>query len=602
MRAGSTYRSLLCCAALLLTAGVRADPALVYATLQPQQIHLGEAALLTITNLGNGPTDYALPQVPGLQFEILDQRHQTELTNGVGLSSTVILIRVTAQRAGAFNIPPAAKQDKLLVLEVLPNHGPPAAYSNSFNPAAPPPPKTPPVASAAKLAGIKMQADGAAYVRLELPKRSVYVGESVPVDIEVGARAGFVTSLNGLPKLNGAEFTLDNLSRQPDRRELLIDGKPFVTLTWHSLIAAVKPGSFTLSVDTPLTIRFTTQSRQDSALDNMLGDPFLHRLFGAMVSREVNVTSPDSDLTVLPLPAGAPPDFSGAVGSFTLRTDLSAAQAALGEPLTLRMHIKGSGNFDRVDSTMLGSSPAWKSYPPTSTFKAEDKVGHQGEKSFEQPVVALQPGAQSLPGVHFTYFDPEARKYQTAQSPALDVTIAATASQPAPVIAPGKPVSVAALRADHRGADRGSRSLVPLYLQPVFLAVPPLLSMAFAAGWLARRRRTGGDEATGQPRPRRETSASRSLRLKLATARRAGDAAGFLGLAQRAVQDGLARQWRTPAASVMRTEIEQRLGPDDEAAALFRLAEELRYAPRGEARFDYARWEKVALDVTERTS
>jgi hypothetical protein len=488
MRHLASVKVLLYCVALLLAAGARADSSLVYATLQPAQIHLGESALLTITNLGNGPAQYALPQVPGLQFEIIDQRHQTELTNGVGLSSTATTIRVTAQRPGAFNIPPPAKQDKLLVLEVLPNHGPPAAYSNSFNPAAPPPPKTPPTASAAKVGGIKMAADGAAYVRLELPKRSVYVGESVPVDIEVGARAGFVTSLNGLPKLNGAEFTLENLSHQPDRRELLIEGKPFVTLTWHSLIAAVKPGAYSLSVDTPLTVKFSTQSRQDSALDSLLGDPFLHRLFGAMVSREVMVTSPNSDLTVLPLPAGAPADFSGAVGLFTVRSDLSAPQATLGEPLTLRLHISGTGNFDRVDSQMLDSSGAWKSYPPTSAFKPQDKVGHQGEKTFEQPVVALQPGAQSLPGLHFTYFDPVAQKYQTARSPALDVAIAATASAASPSSAPTDTLSAAALRPDHAQGSNHAGSLVPLYLRPVSLALPSVLSVAFLVGWRVRRR------------------------------------------------------------------------------------------------------------------
>ena len=77
-----------------------------------------------------------------------------------------------------------------------------------------------------------MSADGSAFVRLSVPKREVYVGESVPVTIEVGMRAGFVTSLNGLPTLAGSDdFTLNNLSRQPERNEQTIDGKPF---TLHS--------------------------------------------------------------------------------------------------------------------------------------------------------------------------------------------------------------------------------------------------------------------------------------------------------------------------------------------------------------------------------
>jgi hypothetical protein len=187
-----------------------------------------------------------------------------------------------------------------------------------------------------------------------LPKRPVYVGESIPVDIEVGMRAGFVTSLNGLPTLSGSEFTLNSLSHQPERVEKLIDGQPFTLLTWHSVLAPVKPGSFTLSVETPLTVRIRTRPARDSVIDDLLGDPFLQNFFGATVPKDITVSSPAADLTVLALPMeGRPSDFSGAVGTFKVASELSSTTAATGDPLTLRMQVSGAGNFDRVDSPML---------------------------------------------------------------------------------------------------------------------------------------------------------------------------------------------------------------------------------------------------------
>jgi len=43
-------------------------------------------------------------------------------------------------------------------------------------------------------------------------------------------------------------------------------------------------------------------------------------------------------------------------------------KADVGDPLTLRLRVIGSGNFDRVDSTMLDHVEQWKTYPPRSTF------------------------------------------------------------------------------------------------------------------------------------------------------------------------------------------------------------------------------------------
>ena len=159
------------------------------------------------------------------------------------------------------------------------------------------------------------------------------------------------------PRSSGSDdFTLNNLSRQPERNEQSIDGKPFTLLTWHSVLAAVKPGAFSLSVESPLTVRIRTGPQREAMLEDQLGDPFMQHFFGATVKKDIKVTSPPLELTVSTLPAeGRPPDFSGAVGTFKIASDLSSSAAAAGDPLTLRLQVTGSGNFDRVDSSHAGA-------------------------------------------------------------------------------------------------------------------------------------------------------------------------------------------------------------------------------------------------------
>src|ERR1700721_2511952 len=299
-----------------------ADDPLVYATIQPAQIELGESAQLTITNLGDGTNPINMPVVSGLKFEIIGRTREVQLINGTTLPSSSIIMRVTPQMAGIFTIPAVTPKAQPLVLQVnAASAGPNRAFSS--RPAAPPP-APPPILSGGSIPkGVRLTDDGSAYVRLSIPKREVYVGESVPVEIEVGMRSGFVSSLNGLPKLTNDDFALNSLSRQPERTEKLINGEPFVLLTWRSTLAVVKPGAFSLSAEVPLTVKVRTRPKRESSLDDRFGDPFWQNIFGATVPKDVNTTSPPHVRTVHELPAeGRPADFHGAIGTFSIATEV----------------------------------------------------------------------------------------------------------------------------------------------------------------------------------------------------------------------------------------------------------------------------------------
>jgi hypothetical protein len=185
-----------------------AAPPVVSATLEPQQIILGQSAELTITTSGSETQPIKMPQVDGLEFGVLGQRHNIQIINGAVLTSSAIVIRVTPQTAGIFTIPGFTPQSQPLVLRVSPDNGSGATGT-------PHSPVPNALLGTPNAEGIRMAADGAAFVRLVFPKRDAYVGESVPVEIEVGAREGFARP-NGLPTLTSSEFTLNNLTRQPE--------------------------------------------------------------------------------------------------------------------------------------------------------------------------------------------------------------------------------------------------------------------------------------------------------------------------------------------------------------------------------------------------
>jgi hypothetical protein len=561
----------------------QAEDALAYEAVEPSRIRVGESAIIRVTSFGR-LKDITLPTIPGLVFEELGRSQGLEFVNGTPIPATFIQIRVTAQFAGVFTIPGLTPHSQSIGLEVVKGNEPnPYAWRSQM-------PAPPPAVSAALPKGAQLQAGGAAFVHVAIPSRAIYVGESVPIEIEVGIRPGIVISVNGLPTLNGSDFTLNNLSKQPERREQVIDGSDFVLLTWHSALAAVKPGDFSVSAETPLTVKVSTLSGADKAVASRLAWPLLQSMYNGIAPKDITIGSSPSQLKVVQLPTqGQPKDFGGAVGDFQVSSDISSASAAAGDPLTLRLHIRGAGNFDRVDSTMLDHLDHWKTYPAKSSFTPRDAVGYEGEKVFEQPLIAAQPGEQSIPGLEFSFFNPNTRRYESAQTPPIKVTIAdslASGSLNALTRAQGlngAPTTGATqgLRPDHPPPQNLVSELRPLYFRVPFLAIPTTLALILAGSWFAVR-----------PNAARATlRAAERVLAQLDAAARAGDSSLFFEAARTTLLQTLAARWQMPADQITFTELKARLGTTGEdVGQLFVLADESRYSDYRAGDTDYQRW------------
>jgi len=436
--------------------------------------------------------------------------------------------------------------------------------------------------------GIQLKAGGAAFSQLVVPTRPLYVGEIVPVDIELGIRPGVVTELDGPPTLSGGEFTLNNLSKQPLRREQLIADSAFLVMTWHSALAAVKPGYFSLAVETPLTVRLDAQSDVDRALGKMMGWPFSQIMSRGGAPKKMTIASPSSELKVLPLPArGRPRDFSGAVGDFQVSSDASATRVAAGDPLTLHLRISGVGNFDRVDSAMLDHLDHWKTYPPKASFKASDAAQTHGEKVFEQPLIAELPGEQTIPALAFSYFNPRTQRYEQAHTQPIKVMVSASLADSALSVPAGLNGTLTTspfaggLRPDHARPKASGHDLWPLYFQPAFLTVPATLALLLAASWLAV-----------SPQPGRATSkATRRILAQLEDAARSGDASSFFAAARNTLLQTFAARWRISPDQITAAELKSRLGTQSEdIERLFALADEAQYSHQAPDGRDFHRW------------
>jgi hypothetical protein len=553
--------------------------------------------------------------VPGLEFVSVGQSSQMESINGVTSSTTSETYEVIPQRAGKFTIPALSRGSQALVLYVQPAGATPGNNSGASS-------LPPPAASGLTAGPTSLTKDGTAFVRLRLPKRELYVGEIVPVDIQVGMRAGLVASINGLPTLNGDAFMLNKLSSKPEQAQEIIDGQPYSVVTWHSALAVVKPGEFSLSVETPLTVRMRTAPQRrtrlpqgmfgDSMMDDAFSDSFFQDFFGGTTEKEITVASEAETLKVLPLPTeGRPAGFDGAVGKFEVASELSAAQGAAGDPLTLRLKVTGTGSFDRVNSALLGQVDGWKTYKPIAKFEPADNAGYSGEKDFDQAVIPMQPGRQTVPALTFSFFNPDTRRYETKLTSPLSVEVSistggsvatATAAASNASSTPANEPSRDGLRPDHVEAGGAVANLRPLYFQAWFVGSQSAMVLCFAGGlFFLRRHERRANDAEGTRRHEASNEIASCL-AEMDAASTAGDAARFFQSARVALQQKLAAPWHIAPASITIAEIDARLnGQGGEIRRVFALADQAAYSGQHLSTADFQQWKEIVREQIKHT-
>ena len=250
------------------------------------------------------------------------------------------------------------------------------------------------------------------FVEMLLPKSVAYVGEMIPVQIRLGLNMRApVESLGSGVQIGGQGFTTQKM---PDARQTVetINGRTYQIYIFKTAIAAARPGKIEIGpAEMNPVVRVPRPGQRNRSLPRDLADdPFFNNFFNdpafaPSMPKEVKLKSEPHMLEVKPLPPNAPPEFSGAVGTFIMKADVNPKTANVGDPVTVTATVTGRGNFDRVTAPSLTDDNGWHKYPPSANFKQDDDVGISGAKTFET-VLSAKGGKDKLPPLVFTYFDP----------------------------------------------------------------------------------------------------------------------------------------------------------------------------------------------------
>ncbi len=218
-------------------------------------------------------------------------------------------------------------------------------------------------------------------------------------------------------------------------------------------------------------------------------------------------------LTVDPLPDA--PGFSGAVGRFSASASLDRDTVPLGDAVTLRFRVQGTGNLKWIDKGPEVVAKGTKVYPPQAKSELRTTPdGITGSRTWEYVVVPQTSGALEIPALPFSWYDPAAGRIVSTETKPLTLHAeggtAALALPSAPAV-PGAGVNATLPLRSSLDVSTGIPGLSGRWL----LGVVGLALLSHAGLWGAGRlrdvlRRSGG-----------RTASSRSLRDALRDLERA---------------------------------------------------------------------------------
>ena len=342
---------------------------------------------------------FRLPPVDGLVFGRPSQSSQTSIVNFKMTKTFSFVFPVRPEKRANISIPSfelSTDKGKLRV--------PAATYTVGDTP----------------VGGAGLAINDIASVKLETPKATVWAGEVFPATYTLSVVRRYYHTLASNVDWPTAPFAAEDMSK-PEPVETLVQGERRVLSVQHTRLLAREPGSFTLKPATQM-------------VNLMVGTP---SFFAQASVEQRQVTSGPLSVTVNPLPP-APPNFSKAVGQFTLTSKVVPTTATPGEPVTWTLELSGTGNWpDIAGLPEREVSSDFQVVQPKSKRTMKEGALFEGTLSEDVVLVPTKPGRYTLGPVKFTYFDPATGNYKTLSTEAVTVNITAANAQPAQAAATG---------------------------------------------------------------------------------------------------------------------------------------------------------------------
>lgn len=252
------------------------------------------------------------------------------------------------------------------------------------------------------------------FITAKATPEKAYVGQQVLIEYKLFTVVN-VENYNILRNPEFKGFHSNNIPRLSNDSREIVNGRTYVTKVIHAAsIYPIQNGKFEID---PLHVRASV------VVDDGRSNP--NSFFLLPTTEGVNLVSNNIEIEILPLPQPIPPNFSGAVGRYTMTSRIDQLNVKMNDAISITSYIEGDGDLNRVSKPFLNlDSNSFQLYEPKITKENTDYKlsGFIGMRELIYPVVATKPGMHKIVP-SFVYFNPDSQKYITLAPEAFNLNV-----------------------------------------------------------------------------------------------------------------------------------------------------------------------------------
>ncbi|MEI6019729.1 MAG: BatD family protein [Bacteroidota bacterium] len=238
------------------------------------------------------------------------------------------------------------------------------------------------------------------FIRTGINKNKCYLGEQVTIVQKVYSRYEIV-GFQKFAAIYDGFYSLpqDNSQRSQPAMEN-VDGINYYTYELYKTIGiANKQGKISISpIAGDVIVRRQAANKPKNFFEQFFGVPSFEDI-------PVSVKSKPLGIEVLPLPEeGKPENFSGAVGSFMSKVEVSRTELKANEAFNLKMTISGRGNLKLINAPKINLPDGFETYDPKV-------IENANAKTFDYLVIPRNEGEFELKNLDFSFFNLDTKKY-----------------------------------------------------------------------------------------------------------------------------------------------------------------------------------------------
>lgn len=398
-----------------------------YAQVSKNRVAVGEQFQIAFTLNGPGNNlvysnlkDFNIHMGP-------NQSQSMSIVNGNMSQSTTISFIISAKKEGKITIGPASVMangnQKLetapIVIEVIKGS---AQASQGNNP-------SDPNQFASEITNEDL------FVRTFLSKAKCYIGEQITVTQKVYSRVDLRGFQNiKFPPYNGFWSQQEEGNKQINLQQEVLNGITYFVAEYNKVyLFPQRSGTLNIEpVELECIVRRATQRQPRNIFEQFFGA-------GGYEDVAVKVKSKPVKVEVKELPEeGKPEGFTGAVGNFSYKTELSKEQVKANDAVNIKLTVTGKGNIALLEAPKAELPESFETYDPKVNETIKTSGGVSGSKTFDYLVIPREKGEFIINGLNFSFFDPEKKQYVKLPSADMKLSVLEGDGSSAQVIVPHK--------------------------------------------------------------------------------------------------------------------------------------------------------------------